>query len=324
MSNSFLKKYIIITLLLIISGSVLLYYVLPSPFPTNANAVNQWEAPDLRSLGHTAADEMIRYGRELIANTALYLGPKGKVAAISNGMNCQNCHLEAGTRINANCYALVASSYPKFRDRSGKIESVEFRINDCFERSLNGKKLDSSSRELQAMKAYILWVGKGVKKGSKFVVAGTPEPALLDTAASMVRGELLYKAKCVQCHGVSGQGVYNPDSTAYLFPPLWGPNSFNVSAGIYRLSRMAGFIKCNMPYTNIQLAPQLSDEEAWDLAAFITAQPRTQKLFSYDWPKQSAKPFDYPFGPFTDSFSAQQHKFGPFADIKKAKEKTGK
>jgi thiosulfate dehydrogenase len=37
-------------------------------------------------------DSLATYGHELISNTSYYLGPKGKVAALTNGMNCQNCH----------------------------------------------------------------------------------------------------------------------------------------------------------------------------------------------------------------------------------------
>ena len=36
---------------------------------------------------------LVRYGRDLIANTAHYLGPQGIVDHRTNGMNCQNCHL---------------------------------------------------------------------------------------------------------------------------------------------------------------------------------------------------------------------------------------
>jgi thiosulfate dehydrogenase len=35
-----------------------------------------------------------------------------------------------------------------------------------------------------------------------------------------------------------------------------------------------------------------------------------------DWPDASKKPFDHPFGPFADGFSAEQHKYGPFGPIK--------
>ncbi|WP_315818803.1 hypothetical protein [Paraflavitalea speifideaquila] len=37
-----------------------------------------WEAPDTASIPVTAEGELIRYGRSLIANTARYLGPRGK------------------------------------------------------------------------------------------------------------------------------------------------------------------------------------------------------------------------------------------------------
>src|SRR5580765_3447657 len=55
-----------------------------------------WEAPDTSNIPFTEEGMLIRYGRELIANTSYYLGPRGKVAVVTNGMNCQNCHLNAG------------------------------------------------------------------------------------------------------------------------------------------------------------------------------------------------------------------------------------
>ena len=63
----------------------------------------------------------------------------------------------------------------------------------------------------------------------------------------------------------------------------------------------------------------LTDEEAWDVAAFVNSQPRPAKVFKEDWPNISLKPFDHPFGPYTDSFSEQQHKYGPFGRNSKSK-----
>src|SRR5450432_1452962 len=100
-----------------------------------------WQAP-VASPGSDPASQMIQYGHELIAHTAKYLGPKGSVAAITNGMNCQNCHVEAGAMPYGNCFSAVAATYPVFKPRSGIKESVEFRINDCLLRSLNGKTID--------------------------------------------------------------------------------------------------------------------------------------------------------------------------------------
>jgi thiosulfate dehydrogenase len=68
--------------------------------------------------------------------------------------------------------------------------------------------------------------------------------------------------------------------------------------------------------------PILTDEEAWDVAAFINSQPRPSKIFSADWPDISTKPYDHPLGPYADNFSEQQHKFGPFAPIKAAQKKS--
>src|SRR5678809_1282542 len=101
----------------------------------------EWHAPDINLVPHSPEGDLIRYGRDLIVNTSNYFGPKGVVAPITNGMNCQSCHIEAGTRSFGNSFAAVASTYPKYRDRSGRIESIEFRIKECLERSLNGNTI---------------------------------------------------------------------------------------------------------------------------------------------------------------------------------------
>jgi len=61
--------------------------------------------------------------------------------------------------------------------------------------------------------------------------------------------------------------------------------------------------------------PQLTDEEAWDVAAFVLSQNRPHMNVPHDWPDKTKKPVDYPFGPYADNFSEQQHKFGPFTPI---------
>jgi thiosulfate dehydrogenase len=167
------------------------------------------------------------------------------------------------------------------------------------------------------MVAFLKWVGKDVPKGVKPKGSGTINPVFLDRAADPAKGKSVYLTKCQRCHGPDGTGVYNQDSSGYVYPPLWGDNSYNVSAGIFQLSRLAGFIKNNMPFgTTTWKNPQLTDEEAWDVAAYINSQPRPQKFFHADWPDRSKKPFDYPFGPYTDSFSEVQHKYGPFEPIR--------
>ena len=278
-----------------------------------------WKAADWSVMDQEPNAEELNYGKELVANTAEYLGPKGKVKAISNGMNCQNCHLQAGTAPFGNNYGAVAATYPKFRARSGTEEDIQKRINDCFERSLNGKPLARDSKEMKAMVAYINWVGTEVPKGEIPIGSGLYEVPLLDRAADPIKGKLVYEKQCASCHQTDGKGQAKPDGTGYVYPPLWGEASYNHGAGLYRLSRFAGYVKANMPLGATFEQPILSDEESWDLAAYVNSMERPTKDLSQDWPDISKKPMDHPFGPFSDGFSEEQHKFGPFKPIKAAK-----
>lgn len=287
-----------------------------------ADPAGMWLAPDWTSVEAEANADDIRYGRELVANTAAFLGPAGKVKAMSNGMNCQNCHLNAGTAPLGNNYGSVLANYPKLRARSGTEEDIPKRINDCFERSLNGQPLERDSREMKAMVAYISWLGKDVPKGLMAKGSGIYEVPLLDRAADPAKGKLVYERQCASCHQSDGQGVGKPDGTGYLYPPLWGAHSYNSGAGLFRLSRFAGYVKANMPLGASFESPILSDEEAWDVAAYVNSLERPQKELSKDWPDISKKPMDHPFGPYSDGFSEEQHRFGPFGPIQEAKSKS--
>jgi thiosulfate dehydrogenase len=278
-------------------------------------AVSYWAAPLIDTIHHPGLKAQTAYGRELIVHTSKYLGPKGLVMQITNGMNCQNCHLDAGTKTFGNNYSAVSSTYPKFRARSGTMESIYRRVNDCMERSLNGSPLDSLSREMQAMIAYIRFVGSNVDTGEKPEGSGLKELAFLHRESDPVRGELVYKAKCITCHMANGEGQRLPDGTGYLYPPLWGDHSYNDGAGLYRVSVFARYVKCNMPQGASHLNPMLTDEEAWDVAGFVNSQPRPHMKVPNDWPDIAKKPVDYPFGPYPDSFTETEHKYGPFTPI---------
>jgi thiosulfate dehydrogenase len=291
------------------------------PQKETARVPNVWIAPDTSLIPADENGKLVRYGRMLIANTAYYLGPEGTVLHSCNGMNCQNCHLDAGTKPFGNNYSAVSSTYPKFRERSGKIESIYKRVNDCFERSLNGKPLDTVSREMQGIKAYITWLGAGVNKGEKPAGAGLTELAFMDHPADPGKGKRVYIEKCQSCHQVNGEGKINADLITYQYPPLWGDHSYTTGAGLYRLSRFAGYVRSNMPFGASYDAPQLSDEEAWNVAAYVDSQPRPTMDLSSDWPSIKGKPVDHPFGPYADAFDENQHKYGPFGPIAEYKKK---
>ncbi len=290
-----------------------------TPYSSNEIADTLWHGANHSQIPyHTDSGKLIGYGYELIANTSIYLGPKGTIAQISNGMNCQNCHLNGGTVPWGNNFGKVCTTYPLFMPRSNSVESVYDRINDCFERSLNGKSLDSNSNEMQAISAYIKWLGKDVSKG--VVKEGTSLMKLkyMDVAADVIKGKHVYMANCQSCHGNDEQGKLNADGNEYTYPPLWGEQSYNDGAGLYRISSLASFVKNNMPLGTDYHNPRLSDEEAWNVAAFVNSKPRPHRDQTEDWKDVKNKPVDFPFGPYADTFSETQHKYGPFTPIKNA------
>jgi thiosulfate dehydrogenase len=320
-----MKKVFIILFGLV--GIVMLYFIIGfingTYFKINSTITSTdstWIAPNLSFDNTTIGEEreLIIYGEELIAHTSKYIGPKGSVAQLTNGMNCQNCHLQAGKKAWGNNYAAVFSTYPKYRDRSGRVESIYKRVADCMERSLNGVAVDSNSREFKAIEAYIKWLGKDVAKNKKPHGSGIEKLEYLDRAADPKKGEIVYMNQCQSCHGAKGEGLLTPNGNEYAYPPLWGDYSYNDGAGLYRVSNFAGYVKNNMPYqlTSHQ-NPKLSNEECWDVAAFVNSQPRPHKDQKNDWPKIEKKPIDFAFAPYADNFTEEQHKYGPYKPIKK-------
>jgi thiosulfate dehydrogenase len=171
---------------------------------------------------------------------------------------------------------------------------------------------------MKAIIAYLRWVGKDVQRGETPQGAGLVELPLLDRPADPVKGRQRYVDYCSSCHGAYGEGVKAANHREWQYPPLWGADSYNTGAGLYRISRLAAFIKANMPYGATFENPVLSDDVAWDIAAYVNSMPRPHKDFPGDWPDVSKKPIDHPFGPYADNFSEKIHKYGPFGQIKAA------
>ena len=261
-------------------------------------------------------DELLKYGEELIRNTSYYIGFNGTKMKSTNGLNCQNCHLDGGQKPWGNNYLSVAANYPQIRKRSGKMTDINDRINGCLQRSLNGSPIDSTVLEMKAMVAYIAWLGQDVTTGKKAEGSKIYPIEFLDRAADPVAGKNIYESKCISCHQTDGHGVLAENGRSFTYPPLWGQLSYNDGAGLYRLSKFAGYAKMNMPFGVTHENPQLTDEDAWDLAAYVNSMPRPEKDKDNDWPNLADKPIDHPFGPFADPFPESQHKYGPFKPIK--------
>lgn len=184
---------------------------------------------------------------------------------------------------------------------------------------MNGKPLPVEGREMKAFVAYIHFLSTGIPVGERVRGQGMARFQAPARAADPVRGQRVYAAKCVQCHGADGAGkriVESDSGQGYLYPPLWGPDSFNNGAGMARLLTAAAFIRVNMPQGATVEKPQVTDDEAYDVAAFVLDQPRPEKAYlELDYPARCKKPVDAAFPPYVDHAPALQHKFGPFQPI---------
>lgn len=264
----------------------------------------------------------ILYGYNLVTNTAELIGPKGKIKNITGTLvSCAHCHTDGGDREFALPFWDTHGSYPQYRSRENKILNLDERINSCIVMPMKGKELDKNSREMHALLLYMRWMGVD----RKILPADTDNRLMPiqfpDFAASPKRGKELYALHCVRCHGENGLGVINNEGTAYVFPPLWGPDSFRFGSSMSRVTILARFILANMPKDKVEAEgkPFLTNVEALDIAAFIndgTQNPRPQpppgKVL---YPNIIFKPFDFGEGPFADSFPPDQHKYGPFGPI---------
>jgi thiosulfate dehydrogenase len=84
-----------------------------------------------------------------------------------------------------------------------------------------------------------------------------------------------------------------------------------------RLLTAAAYAMHNMPIGTAFNAPALTDEDAYDVGAYINSQPRPEKAnLDQDFPVRLQKPIDAPYGPYVDGFSLEQHRYGPYGPIR--------
>jgi thiosulfate dehydrogenase len=294
----------------------------------NAGDPAAWPRPDPESLPAGALKDTVLYGRKLFTETYSVIGPE--VADVSmrhagNNLACQSCHLEAGTQRYAIPMIGIYGVFPTYIGRENEVRTLEERINGCMERSMNGRALDVGGKEMKALLSYIQFLSIGVPVGTSLKGRGSPRLQLLTRAADPKHGAAVYQKTCAVCHQPDGHGKRNGepgDAKGYMYPPLWGPDSFNDGAGMHRLISSASFIHANMPFGTHYDAPVLSSDDAWDVAAYINSQPRPHRdHLDADYPDRAKKPVDAPFPPYTDNFSVEQHRLGPFQPIEEAHKK---
>jgi thiosulfate dehydrogenase len=216
----------------------------------------------------------VRRGRALFSHTRDSL--PGHVRA---SLTCANCHMAEGTQKDAMPLVGSYARFPQYRARSAKVDRIEDRINDCFERSMNGRALPWNGRDMRDMVAYLAFLSIGFPVGVEMEGQGTP--ALDPLPGDTVRGKAVFAASCTVCHGGDGGGTVGG-------PPLWGPRSYNIGAGMARINTAARFIHHLMPRDR---PGSLTPQQAFDVATYVNTRPRPDfARKEQDWPTGGAPP----------------------------------
>ena len=240
-------------------------------------------AGELRAPDGTAPPEG-ELGRSIRRGHALLVATRDSLPEhVGNALRCTSCHLDDGRRPGSIPFTGVYARFPQYRSRVAAVQRLEDRINDCFERSMNGRALAFDDPAMRDMLAYFAFVSRGIAVGDS--VAG--QGVTLGTALTgdTVAGAAYFVTACARCHGPSGDGTA-------IAPPLWGPRSFNIGAGMARLRTLTGFIHASMPFDG---PGTTSEADAVNVAAYIAAQSRPDfPGKERDWPKGDA-PKDVPY-----------------------------
>jgi thiosulfate dehydrogenase len=239
----------------------------PSAGKEQASQNSAFTPPEESEIPDDDFGKMVKLGEAIFHDTQ-----KNASEFVGNDLQCSNCHLDRGRLANSAPLWAAYVAYPAYRSKNDHVNTFQERLQGCFRFSMNGKAPPFNDKVLIALESYAYFLAKGLPTG-KTEVEGRGYPKLAKPASfDLKKGEQIYQAKCALCHGVDGEGQKAVDGSP-VFPPLWGPRSFNWGAGMGSINNAAGFIKANMP---LMQGYSLSDEEAWNVAAFIDSHERPQ------------------------------------------------
>jgi len=222
--------------------------------------------PPLSTIPDNEFGKVVRQGLAIFEHTGT-----NAPAFSGNALACVNCHLDAGRLAGASPLWAAYLAYPAYRAKNGHVNTFEERMQGCFRFSMNGKAPPLGSPTLVALQSYAYWLASGARVDPNLPGRGYPKLAKPASAPDRARGEKVFAADCAFCHGPEGQG--QQAGAVQVFPPLWGPRSFNWGAGMGSVANAAAFVKANMP---LGRGGSLSDQDAWDVALFMDSHERPQ------------------------------------------------
>jgi thiosulfate dehydrogenase len=260
----------------------------PAWFPQTAGA-----AEALATFVPPAADAIPdgEFGDEVRLGEKIFREPGAHAAAfVGNDLRCSNCHLDAGRLAGSAPMWAAYVSYPAYRSKNGHVNSFQERLQDCFRYSMNGKVPPLGDPVLVALESYSYFLAKGLPTGEEPAGRGFPTLADPEMRPDYGRGAQVYAESCATCHGADGLGQ-SADGKV-VFPPLWGPRSYNWGAGMGSIKDAAEFIYANMP---LSMGGTLTPQQAWDVATYVDSQVRPQDpRFTADVAQTRARFHDTP------------------------------
>ncbi|MDR5868489.1 c-type cytochrome [Halomonas koreensis] len=236
------------------------------PLPEAPAGEVTFEPPAEADIPDNQYGDMVRLGRDLFMDTQRLRGEH-----VFNDQNCSNCHLDAGRLASSAPMWASVGVYPAYRGKNDKVNTMAERIQGCFTYSMNGVPPEYGSEPLVALQTYFHWLASGAPINESLPGRGYPTLAEPAQAPDRARGAEVYAEQCAICHGDEGQG--RRVGERQVFPPLWGDGAYNWGAGMHRVNTAANFIKANMP---LGKPGSLTDQQAWDVAAFINGHERPQ------------------------------------------------
>ena len=199
----------------------------------------------------------VMLGYKIMTETKKYAGEY-----VNHDWSCSSCHSDGGRSLNTISLVGVGATYPRFRNRQDYTVDLAMRVQDCFQRSMNGVAPALDSQVMQSLLVYMQWISKDIPIYAKLPWA-LPSDLGNPHKPDAANGDKVYADVCARCHGDNGQGTP-------IAPPLWGDGSYNAGAGMHRVSTFSVFAWRFMPKN----APSLTQEQALDVAAFVNGKPR--------------------------------------------------
>lgn len=231
--------------------------------------------------------KLVKLGEDIVNNTDTHPLTKDLVG---NKLQCKSCHLKGadgkvGTGEGISSWIGTAAAFPAWSKREKTVQSLQDRSNNCFMRSMDGKRPIVDTEASMAIAAYITWLSTGTtikmnEKGpwsehnTKLYPKGVKKFKAIQKKAThknYLAGKDIYAAKCASCHAMNGAGIPG------AFPPLWGKDangnslSYNTGAGMSKLDKAAAWVQSNMP---LGQGNSMTDQETADVVLYMNAQER--------------------------------------------------